>query len=64
MTNARGDGLPFPLAADANAGSVVVVTGGGTGIGRATAGAFARSGARLAICGRTSIVRSRISKMR
>ncbi|MEP7059713.1 MAG: SDR family oxidoreductase [Actinomycetota bacterium] len=40
------------LVPDANAGKVVVVTGGGTGIGRATALSFARTGAALAICGR------------
>src|SRR5438093_1118319 len=41
-----------PLAPDAIAGRVALVTGGGTGIGRATARELVRTGARVAICGR------------
>lgn len=41
-----------PLTSDANAGKIALVTGGGTGIGRATAFELARTGAKIVVCGR------------
>jgi len=41
-----------PLATDAHEGTVALITGGGTGIGRATAREFVRTGGRVTICGR------------
>jgi citronellol/citronellal dehydrogenase len=46
------EGFRSPLAADALAEKVAVVTGGGTGIGAATARAVVAAGGRVAICGR------------
>jgi citronellol/citronellal dehydrogenase len=41
-----------PLAQDANEGKTALVTGGGTGIGRAISRELVRTGAQVVICGR------------
>ena len=51
-TPAMVEAFRSPLAPDALAGQVAIVTGGGTGIGAATARAVVAAGGSVAICGR------------
>ena len=53
LTEDQLDTLPTAYRGDLFDGKVVLVSGAGSGVGKATAWLFARLGAKLAICGRT-----------
>ncbi|HEY2659555.1 MAG TPA: SDR family oxidoreductase [Caulobacteraceae bacterium] len=53
VADERLDAAPLALAQDLFAGRTVLVSGGGSGIGKATAWLFGRLGASVAICGRS-----------
>ena len=53
VSEARLDDAPMTLAEGLFRNRVVLVSGGGSGIGKATAWLMARLGAKVAICGRT-----------
>jgi citronellol/citronellal dehydrogenase len=53
--------LPMSLASELFANRVVLISGGGSGIGRATAWLAARLGAQVVVCGRTPDKLERVS---
>src|ERR1700757_1281330 len=54
VADGRLDAAPLVLPAGLFAGRTVVVSGGGSGIGKATAWLFGRLGASVVICGRSA----------
>src|SRR5690606_10690874 len=59
MTKRYTEGM---LREDALAGKVIVITGGGTGLGRSMGEYFLQLGAKLAICGRRQEVIEKSAK--
>ena len=62
LTDAELASRPTSLAPDLLSGRVVLISGGGSGIGRATAWLAARLGAKVIICGRDSDKLTRTSE--